>query len=302
MKKNISFFVFLKFMFYIISIFNISSRGRNRQNMTETNIPDNYFDSLTVRYVNFYRNIHDSRPTVREHLRIGLMTGTEVQRITDSEAETIAAPFVFFRFRGQKNQWKVAPGASRNSFCFDLDGIRAPWIEATLRQDFPQGYLKITDPVPFQLILDDIHEMFYKPLPLKRYRLPLLAEKFIALIYSEHFLQQSRNKYERQIQADANQIFSAPERQYDFGHCAAALGITLVHYRRVFKTIIGLPPYEYLQKCRLGLAIRLLRTEKQLQIQQIAEKCGFGNATEFSRFFRKHTGSSPSAYFKKYSE
>lgn len=114
--------------------------------MTETNIPDNYFDSLTVRYVNFYRNIHDSRPTVREHLRIGLMTGTEVQRITDSEAETIAAPFVFFRFRGQKNQWKVAPGASRNSFCFDLDGIRAPWIEATLRQDFPQGYLKITDP------------------------------------------------------------------------------------------------------------------------------------------------------------
>ena len=84
--------------------------------MTETNIPNNYFDSLTVRYVNFYRNIHDSRPTVREHLRIGLMTGTEVQRITDSEAETIAAPFVFFRFRGQKNQWKVAPGASRIRF------------------------------------------------------------------------------------------------------------------------------------------------------------------------------------------
>ena len=164
------------------------------------------------------------------------------------------------------------------------------------------GSGSFANPVPFQLILDDIHEMFYKPLPLKRYRLPLLAEKFIALIYSEHFLQQSRNKYERQIQADANQIFSAPERQYDFGHCAAALGITLVHYRRVFKTIIGLPPYEYLQKCRLGLAIRLLRTEKQLQIQQIAEKCGFGNATEFSRFFRKHTGSSPSAYFKKYSE
>ena len=62
--------------------------------MTETNIINDYFDSLTVRYVNFYRNIRDSLPTVRDHLRIGLMTGSAVQRITDSEAETIAAPFV----------------------------------------------------------------------------------------------------------------------------------------------------------------------------------------------------------------
>ena len=177
--------------------------------MTETNIYHDYYDSLTVRYVNSYQKIRDSRPTTREHLRLGLMMGSEVIRITDSGTETIAAPFLFFGFRGQKNQWKVIRGCVRSSFCFDLDGIRAPWIESTLRHDFPQGYLKITDPVPFQLILDEMYEMFYNHRPLNRYRLPLLAEDFMMHIYAEHLLQQSRSKYERQIQTDANQLFSS---------------------------------------------------------------------------------------------
>lgn len=270
--------------------------------MTETNIAGSYFDTLKVCYVNFYKHIRDSIPTIREHLRIGLMSGSDVLRISDAKEEKLSTPFLYFGSRGEKNQWKVPPGASRNSFCFDLDGIRASWIEIMLKHDFPEGYLKITDPVPFQLILNDMYEMFYKPVPLKSAKLPLLAEEFIARIYSEYHLQQSRNKYERQIQADADELFSSPEKRYDFEHRAALLGITLVHYRRIFKSMIGLPPYEYLQKCRLGLAIRLLRTEKHLQIQQIAERCGFSNATEFSRFFKLHANCSPSAYFKKYSE
>ena len=39
-----------------------------------------------------------------------------------------------------------------------------------------------------------------------------------------------------------------------------------------------------------------------MNIQEIAVKTNFDNQSSLGRFFRKHTGSSPSAYFKKYSE
>ena len=65
---------------------------------------------------------------------------------------------------------------------------------------------------------------------------------------------------------------------------------------------MGMPPYEYLLECRLALGIQLLRDSKSLQIQEIAARCGFSSATEFSRFFKKHTSYSPVQYCKIFFE
>lgn len=270
--------------------------------MAETIRENDYFDQLTVGFVSSRQGLHSSRDLKRIRLRIGLMTGTEVRR-TDRNGEIqLKCPFVFFSFRNQSYSWITEGNVSRDSFFFDLEGARADELERTLKHDFPDGIASVSDPVPFQQILEQMHELFFQHRQEHRYRLPVLAEEFVARIYIEQSAAQSPNKYVRKILQDADELDRAPGGGHDFEHKAAVLGITSVHYRRIFKAVIGMAPYQYLQQCRLSHAIRLLRNEKQLQIQQIAAECGFGNATEFSRFFKKQTGVSPLNYSRNFFE
>ncbi len=270
--------------------------------MAESFRENDYFDQLTVCFAASRQGLHSSRNLKRTRLRIGLMTGTEVKR-TDKNGEIrLKCPFVFFSFRNQSYSWITEGNVSRDSFFFDLEGSRADELERTLKHDFPDGTASISDPVPFQQILEQMHELFFQHRQEHRYRLPVLAEEFVARIYIEQAAAQSPNKYVRKILQDADEVNRAPGGEHDFMRKAAVLGITPVHYRRIFKAVIGMAPYQYLQQCRLSHAIRLLRNEKQLQIQQIAAECGFGNATEFSRFFKKQTGLSPLNYSKNFFE
>ena len=270
--------------------------------MAEPTRKNDYFDQLTVSFVSSRQGLHSSRNLKRTRLRIGLMTGTEVKRADRNGEIQLKCPFVFFSFRNQSYSWITEGNVSRNSFFFDLAGQRANELERTLKHDFPAGIASVSDPVPFQQILEQMHELFFQHRQEHRYRLPVLAEEFVARIYIEQAAAQSPNKYVRKILQDADEVDRAPGGRHDFERKAAVLGITPVHYRRIFKAVIGMAPYQYLQQCRLSHAIRLLRNEKQLQIQQIAAECGFGNATEFSRFFKKQTGLSPLNYSKNFFE
>lgn len=270
--------------------------------MAETIKDADYFDQLFVCFVSNSTRLWSSRGLHRNRLRAGLMTGTRVTRAVGTQEITLDCPFVFFSYRDQVYSWLTPSGVFRNSFYFDLAGSRAEELERTLKTDFPDGVVPVSDPVPFQQLLEQIHDSYFIQNPLRHYKLPLLAEEFIARVYMEQTAVQSPNKYARIILQDADEIGQAPGENHNFEQKAQKLGITFIHYRRIFKTVIGVPPYQYLQQCRLRLAIRLLKSEKQLQIQQIASECGFGNASEFSRFFRRQTGFSPLNYSKNFFE
>ena len=270
--------------------------------MTETIKGSDYFDQLTVCFVSSRQGLHSSWNLKRPRLRIGLMTGIQVKRICRDDEIVLNCPFVFFSFPGRTYSWVTEGNISRNSFFFDLAGQRADELERTLKFDFPNAVVPVSDPVPFQQILEQMNELFIRNQPLRRYKLPLLAEEFVTRAYIEQTALQSPNKYARRILQDAEEVNQAPGATHDFEKNSRRLGITPVHYRRLFKTVVGVPPYQYLQQCRLSLAIRLLRKEKQLQIQQIAAECGFGSATEFSRFFKKQTGVPPLNYSRIFFE
>lgn len=67
------------------------------------------------------------------------------------------------------------------------------------------------------------------------------------------------------------------------------------HFTRVFRSITGDPPVEYLIRRRVQEAARLLR-EEALSISEVALQVGFTNFSHFSRTFRKHLGQSPSEF------
>lgn len=66
-----------------------------------------------------------------------------------------------------------------------------------------------------------------------------------------------------------------------------------------FKNAMQCTPSEYLASMRINHAKSLL-LDSDLQINEIAERCGYNNAFYFSNVFRKQFGCSPSVYRKKY--
>ncbi len=73
------------------------------------------------------------------------------------------------------------------------------------------------------------------------------------------------------------------------------------HFIRLFKRVIGVTPYRYLTAHRINAAKTLLRTT-DMQVGEIAEKCGFSDTSNFVVQFKKHAGQKPLEYRKDFSQ
>ena len=67
------------------------------------------------------------------------------------------------------------------------------------------------------------------------------------------------------------------------------------HFCRVFRTVTGVSPAQYIRQTRLELAKNHLLGTKA-SISQIAEKIGFSSLSVFSRCFRRYVGRTPQDY------
>ncbi len=76
---------------------------------------------------------------------------------------------------------------------------------------------------------------------------------------------------------------------------AAVAGLSRFHLCRAFRETTGYPPHAYLTRARLANAKRLLRGG-DMPIRNIARACGFASPNQFATSFRKHLGTTPSAY------
>jgi AraC family transcriptional regulator len=78
---------------------------------------------------------------------------------------------------------------------------------------------------------------------------------------------------------------------------ARAAGLSVSHFSKLFTQCIGLSPHQYLVRCRLRHAKKLLLTlEEGLSIVDVAAEAGFVDQAHFSRHFRRAYGMSPLAF------
>jgi AraC-like DNA-binding protein len=76
---------------------------------------------------------------------------------------------------------------------------------------------------------------------------------------------------------------------------ARACGQSLRQLQRRFQSAFGITPQEFLLRTRVLAAARLLE-ESALSAAEVAARCGFADASRFSRHFRLRIGASPAAY------
>jgi AraC-like DNA-binding protein len=78
----------------------------------------------------------------------------------------------------------------------------------------------------------------------------------------------------------------------DLDRVAGQAGLSPFHFLRLFARVLGVTPHQYLLRCRLRTAARLL-ADPQRRITDIAYDVGFADLSNFVRSFRRAAGVSP---------
>jgi transcriptional regulator GlxA family with amidase domain len=91
---------------------------------------------------------------------------------------------------------------------------------------------------------------------------------------------------------------ASPERQWTLEELAKLYGYSTSRFSALYTEIFGISPINDILENRLNTAKRLLAL-KTYSVGQIAELCGFSSIHYFSKFFKSHTGKSPSEYCGK---
>jgi AraC-like DNA-binding protein len=76
---------------------------------------------------------------------------------------------------------------------------------------------------------------------------------------------------------------------------ASVSGISTVYFRKLFSEIMGVSPITYVKSLRIEKAKELLKSDYG-NLTDIAYSLGYSSLYDFSRDFKKHTGTAPSKY------
>lgn len=86
------------------------------------------------------------------------------------------------------------------------------------------------------------------------------------------------------------------DQPWDLTSMAAACGLGRTRFTHYCKEITNMSPIDYLLRCRVEAAARLLIERGKLSITDVALRCGFESGQYFSRVFHEHKGCSPRDY------
>lgn len=120
-----------------------------------------------------------------------------------------------------------------------------------------------------------------------------------ALLELDHQLEHARRAADEPhlaaIDAARLAMREHPERDHPVTALARRAGLSRGRFSQLFAQRVGRPPRTYLTEQRMRAAAALLR-ESGLPIGRIAEQLGYRDAHFFSRHFKAHHGTSPSAF------
>ena len=129
---------------------------------------------------------------------------------------------------------------------------------------------------------------------------PLLSELFLHLFHSCIATETSARPSPAKIyfEFSVNYIKTNLHTPISVDTLCRTVGITQPYLYKIFKKETGDSPKQYISGLKILKAKRLL-TETDLSVSRVADSVGFESVIDFSKFFSRQTGMSPSAYREK---
>lgn len=122
--------------------------------------------------------------------------------------------------------------------------------------------------------------------------------------YVDNILNENELEKRKRILSKFKCVFHLIEEKYadklSLNELADCVSFSPHHFCRIFKQMTGKTTTDYINGIRLDKAVYYLK-QTDLNITEIAMKCGFDNINYFSRLFRKYYDMTPTKYRKLYS-
>jgi AraC family transcriptional regulator len=107
------------------------------------------------------------------------------------------------------------------------------------------------------------------------------------------------DEYKSRINKTLDYIEKNLDQQFTLEELAGTANFSKFHFTRIFHSLVGETPFQFIIRVRLEKAATLLLTDKKNSIQNICYKTGFSDISVFSRYFKKYFLISPTQYRMK---
>ena len=223
--------------------------------------------------------------------------------VGDDPHRQVEVPCAFISQPRLKFYYGAPPGKTRHHVFVCFKGPRADKFirDRLMVLDRRQPLIKIINPERFLYTFRELiakvgnsnHQGDYD-------RAVLLLEDLLLQMHEQPMDKPEINSYFMPgLKKLKNALMQDPQLKWDFMRESSSLGISYPHFRRIFRQYTGISPVNYLIKCRLQVAERLLLYSGD-QIRSISEKCGIADEFYFSRLFKKYYKLSPNTYRKEF--
>lgn len=215
-------------------------------------------------------------------------------QIEDGELRHFAQPVAWWTWPGPRFTYgnQTAPGWDHYFVCFDGPLVLEWSKSGLLRFGDPHGWRKPTNPEAFREKFAHLLDYLSQSAPERAF---LLLQNLLLDLVEGSVEDAPSDAHTRQLNQLAARLRTLPANPWDETREAAAMAVSPVHLRRLFRAAYGLPPHRYWMRRRLDAARELLR-QTSLPLKEIAQRCGFYDEYHFSRKFKSAQGVPPGEF------
>jgi AraC-like DNA-binding protein len=228
--------------------------------------------------------------------------GEFVVEMGSNYKRTVSGSWALITRPGPRFRYGPPPGKERLHAFVCFKGSRVnEYIKSGLLPVRPRNPLiKITRPERF---LETLNKLVLQLQPLTAAKYPRAVHLLEDLMLQLHEQPAEAGPFPEYLRQGflelVTRIKEAPELIWDFNSEAEDMNISYPHFRRLFRQHSGMPPGKFLSHARLRKAAHIL-ISSDMQIESVAESCGFEDNFYFSRLFKKYYHFSPMHYRKEF--
>ena len=262
----------------------------------------NYFDDLKITSVLRAITCKDSTCIgPHPYYGLGIMNGKDyVKRIFPDSTIVLKTPFVYLIAPSARSGWLTVGGSQRDNRWFIMEGSRAERLVASLMEiaDQKTHTIALKNYSDLLVIHQKMLQLFHSVTLEENYKLAIYAERFAGAVYDAYSSTENQAPIYELINKVTHMITENPGKIFNFESLVNEYKISYYHFRRCFVEIMGVPLHEFVLQKRFVLAVSLLKSGTQ-SIKEIADACGFQNSSDFARFIKKRSNTTPSELRKK---